>query len=199
RGGRPPLPEPPCFARDVGGAFDASLRVWTPRLRSRDEKPTRPGGALATFRFCSRRPGGHRAVSLEGGTVLITGGTRGIGRAIALRLARERPRMVVVAYCRNHAAARQTLADLRALGVEADAISTDVGSSDRLCELFADVERRHGGLDVFVSNAARTSFRPAMELDARTWQQIMDLNARAFLLGAQKAARLMPEGGGGRI
>ncbi len=138
-------------------------------------------------------------MGLQGKTVVITGGSRGIGRAIALRLAREQPEHIVVGYCMNHSAARQTVADLQALGVAASAISTDVGQSELLREMFDEVRQRLGRLDIFVSNAARATFRPAMELNVRNWQRMMDINARAFLLGAQMAAELMREGGGGRI
>src|SRR2546423_854117 len=109
--------------------------------------------------------------------ILITGGSRGIGRAIALRLAREQPEHIVVGYCLNHQAARQTVAEIEAAGVAATAISTDVGHSDLLRQMFDQVRERFGHLDIFVSNAARTSFRPAMELNDRNWQKIMDLNA----------------------
>jgi enoyl-[acyl-carrier protein] reductase III len=135
-------------------------------------------------------------MSLEGQVILVTGGSRGIGRAIALRLARERPRQIVVAYCSNHTAARQTVADLEALGVAAAAIPTEVSREDLLAALFDQVGERWGRLDVFVSNAARTAFAPALELSARSWQRTLDLNARAFLLGAQRAAGLMADGGG---
>ncbi|HBY92934.1 MAG: SDR family oxidoreductase [Ardenticatenaceae bacterium] len=138
-------------------------------------------------------------MTLENQIVLITGGSRGIGRAIALRLARERPAHIVIGYCMNHQAARQTVADVESLGVSASAISTDVGNSDLLRELFDRVRQRWGRLDVFISNAARTTFRPAMELNVRNWQRIMDMNARAFLLGAQMAATIMRDNGGGRI
>jgi enoyl-[acyl-carrier protein] reductase III len=137
--------------------------------------------------------------SLRGQTVLITGGSRGIGRAIAVRLAREQPQHIVIGYASNHPAARATVAELQSLGVGATQISTDVGNRDLLCDLFEQVRHQFGRLDVFISNAARTSFRPAMRLDARTWQKIMDLNARAFLQGSQLAAEIMRENGGGRI
>jgi enoyl-[acyl-carrier protein] reductase III len=138
-------------------------------------------------------------MSLDGQVILITGGTRGIGRAIALRLARERPRQIVVAYCSNHTAARQTVADLEALGVEAESIPTEVSREELLTALFDQVQERWGRLDVFVSNAARTAFGPTLDLSSRSWQRTLDLNARAFLLGSQKAARLMEAGSGGRI
>lgn len=131
--------------------------------------------------------------------ILITGGTRGIGRAIALRLAQEEPEHIVVSYNMNHTAARQTVADLQALGVGASALPLDVSRSELLEELFAGVKQRFGRLDVFVSNAARASFRPVLELTQRAWQKMIDLNATAFLKGAQLAAGMMRENGGGKI
>jgi len=136
---------------------------------------------------------------LPGGIVLVTGGTRGIGRAISLRLARERPAHIVVAYCLDHEAARRAVADLQELGVEASAVATDVSKPELLDELFAGIRQRFGRLDVFVSNAARTAFRPALELGVRNWQRILELNAQAFLVGSQLAAGIMRHHGGGRI
>lgn len=137
--------------------------------------------------------------SLEGRVILITGGSRGIGRAVALRLAREKPAHIIVGYVMNYTAARQTAGDLEALGVSASILCGDVGREEMLEEMFAQVRRDFGRLDVFISNAARTTFRPVMELNSRNWQKVMDMNGRAFLLGAQMAARLMRESGGGRI
>jgi enoyl-[acyl-carrier protein] reductase III len=131
--------------------------------------------------------------------VLITGASRGIGRAIALRLAREGPAHIVVGYCSDYQSALRTTSDLAALGVEASAARVDVGQEDLVQQLFDGVRERFGRLDVFVSNAARTALRPAVELSAHAWQRIMDINARAFLLGARHAAALMRPNGGGRI
>jgi enoyl-[acyl-carrier protein] reductase III len=138
-------------------------------------------------------------VSLDGQVVLITGAGRGIGRGIALRLAREKPAHIVVGYAVDHVAACGTAAEIEASGVPATVASVDVGDERRLRELFDRVGTDLGRLDVFVSNAARTTFRPARELSLRSWQKVMDINARAFLLGSQLAADLMVPAGGGRI
>jgi len=72
-----------------------------------------------------------------------------------------------------------------------------VSRDDALAELFEQVARICPTLDVFIGNAARASFGPLLQVSPRAWQRMMDLNARAFLLGSQHAAALMP--GGGRI
>ncbi len=131
--------------------------------------------------------------------VLITGGTRGIGRAIALRLAAERPRHIRLAYCMNHDAARKTLEEIRSLGVAASTVVCDVGDEKLQGEMFKQVEEEFGRLDIFVANAARTAFRSATEIDTRSWRRTLQLNAEAFLVGAQLAARIMRPRGGGRI
>jgi enoyl-[acyl-carrier protein] reductase III len=138
-------------------------------------------------------------MTLRDQVVAITGASRGIGRAIALRLARERPRHVVIGYVSNNNAARATVDELAELGVAATTVRVDVAQEQMLREMFGRIRDELGRLDVFVSNAARTTFRPAMALNSRNWQKIMDINARAFLLGSQLAAELMREGEGGRI
>ena len=138
-------------------------------------------------------------MTLEGKVVAITGASRGIGKAIALRLAQKGPSHIVVGYSSNTSAARATVDELAGLGVPATTARLDVAQEEMLRDMFERIRTEHGRLDVFVSNAARTSFRPAMELNTRNWQKIMDINARAFLLGSQLAAELMREGDGGRI
>jgi enoyl-[acyl-carrier protein] reductase III len=138
-------------------------------------------------------------MALEGQVILITGASRGIGRAIALRLAREKPAHIIVGYNMDHASARKTSREIEELGVSASVIGLDVSRDELLMGMFAQVQKEFGRLDVFVSNAARTTFRPVMELNSRNWQKVMDLNATAFLRGSQMAAQLMRDCGGGRI
>lgn len=134
--------------------------------------------------------------SLRGSVVLVTGGSRGIGQAICLRLAKEQPEHVVVGYCMAYEQAQATVAQLKELGVDASAISADLGQVDMVRELFSKIGDRFGRLDVLVSNAARAAFRPVDGLSVRSWQRTMDINARAFLLCGQEAARLMGDRGG---
>lgn len=133
---------------------------------------------------------------LQGRIVLITGGSRGIGRATALRLADAQPEHIVIGFCTNHDAARATVSELEDRGVASSEIAVDVGRVELLEEMFRAVGDRFGRLDVFVSNAARGAFADVDHLSVRAWQKTMDLNARAFLVGAQLAAGLMRERGG---
>lgn len=131
---------------------------------------------------------------LEGKTALVTGGSRGVGRAISLELA-ARGANLVVAYLRKGAVARETCAEIESLGVKAVPVRCNVGDSDQLESLFAHVEETFGGLDVFVSNAATGVIKPVLELDERAWSWTLDANARALLLGARLAEPLMTGGG----
>jgi len=128
---------------------------------------------------------------------LITGASRGIGRGIALRMARGGAR-VAVHYFQNRAAAEETLDCVRELGSDGFIIQADVSQPDDIQHLFQTVEAEFGRLDIFVSNArpeVPTFFYPTMELNLEQWDMAVDSQAKAFLIGAREAARLMPDGG----
>jgi enoyl-[acyl-carrier protein] reductase III len=133
-------------------------------------------------------------MTLKGKIALITGGSRGIGRAITLKLATEGAD-VIINYFRRTSQAEITAQEARAKGVNASIIKANVGEPEKIDSMFQVIEARYGKLDMLINNAASGVPRPAMELDAKGWDWTMDINARAFLLCAQKAARLMPEGG----
>jgi enoyl-[acyl-carrier protein] reductase III len=136
--------------------------------------------------------------SLRGKRALILGGSRGIGRAIALRLASEGC-SVVVNYARSAEAAEETAAACRAHGVEATILQADVGHEEELAALFREVEP--GGLDILVNNAARglERPRPAIEQRPKHLHRTMDVNVFGPWQAAQYAAPLMEARGGGAI
>ncbi|MDP2917711.1 MAG: enoyl-[acyl-carrier-protein] reductase FabL [Dehalococcoidia bacterium] len=133
-------------------------------------------------------------MSLKGKIALVTGGSRGIGRAITLKLASEGAD-VIINYFRRTSAAEATAQEARSKGVNAHIIKANVGEPEKIDEMFREIEQKFGRLDIFINNAASGVPKPALELDAKGWQWTMDINARAFLLCSQRAARLMPKGG----
>lgn len=132
--------------------------------------------------------------ALDGKVALVTGGSRGIGRAISLRLADEGA-SIVVAYLRDRRSAESTCAEIEGRGVKAVPIKANVGDEEQLDRLFDGIDETFGRLDVFVSNAATGVIRPLGDLDARAWRWTMDANARALFLGARRASVLMGDGG----
>jgi NAD(P)-dependent dehydrogenase (short-subunit alcohol dehydrogenase family) len=130
----------------------------------------------------------------ENKIALITGSSRGIGKALALTLARAGAK-VVVNYNRNADLAAATVAEIESLGSSAVAVQADMESLDGVERLFELLEREFGRLDLFVSNAAASSFKKILELKAHNLDRSFDLNVRAFVLGAQRAVKLMREGG----
>jgi enoyl-[acyl-carrier protein] reductase III len=134
---------------------------------------------------------------LEGRTAVVTGAGRGIGRAIALRLAAAGVH-VVVNYYVNREAAERTAAEVRSHGVRAHLVQADMKDPVQIRGLFAEAAAAFGGLDILISNAASGVFRPAGDLTAKHWDWMFDTHPRAFLLCAQAALPLM-RGRRGRI
>jgi enoyl-[acyl-carrier protein] reductase III len=132
----------------------------------------------------------------EGKAALITGGTRGIGKAIALRLARDGAN-VAVNYSRSGEAAETTVADLRALGIDAVAIQCDVGDREAVFEMVRQAGERFGRIDVLVNSAARGLERPRAAIDSlpRHLRHTMDVNLFGPWFAAQAAAPYMTGGG----
>ena len=137
--------------------------------------------------------------SLAGKRAVVLGGSRGIGRAIALRLAAEGAHLLVN-YARSTEAAQATAAECRALGVAAEAVQADVGDAAALAALFETVEAG-GGLDILVNNAARglERPRPALEQRPKHLSATMDVNLFGPWRASQAAAPLMERRGGGAI
>jgi enoyl-[acyl-carrier protein] reductase III len=136
-------------------------------------------------------------MSIKGRHALITGGSRGIGKGIALKLA-DHGVKVAVNYLRDEASAKATLAQIRARGSDGFTVQADVSRPKDIERLFARVKDEFGGLDIFINNArgeVSTFYEPAMSIGLDKFDAAMDSQAKAFLLGVRAAAELMGEGG----
>lgn len=130
-------------------------------------------------------------MTFENKVALVTGGSRGIGKAIALELAR-RGANIAFNYLRNHQAARQTEEELRALGVDVCRIRAHVGDAENIHTLFTKIKDQFGRLDILVNNAASGVAKPALELEQKHWDWTLDVNARGPWLCSKEAVSLMP-------
>ena len=172
------------YADDADGApRPARARVVEGRRR-----PARIPGPDRLGRDPVGRPG-RPAAAAPFVTVFVSGGSRGIGRAIALRFARDGADRVAIGYLRNDRAAEETAAELRALGAEPVLVRGNITSDRVLGEVAA-----LGPLDVLVHNAATGVIRPALETEDKHWDWTLNANARALLQLARVAAPQMPAG-----
>jgi enoyl-[acyl-carrier protein] reductase III len=128
--------------------------------------------------------------AFDGKSVLVTGGSRGIGKAIAVRFAKLGAARVAVSYLRNDRAAEETAGELQKLGAEPVLLRGNLGDPDKT----AGLVEQAGALDVIVSNAATGVIRPALELEEKHWDWTLNANARALLTIARHAVPAMKEG-----
>jgi enoyl-[acyl-carrier protein] reductase III len=128
-------------------------------------------------------------MSLDGSAVLVTGGTRGIGLAIAHRLVRDGAGRVVLGYMRNDTAAEAAAAELGKAGVEVELVRGNVASASTVVKLAAA-----GPYRVVVHNAATGVIRPALATEDKHWDWTMNANARAMLALTRATAPAMEAG-----
>jgi len=126
----------------------------------------------------------------EGASVLVTGGSRGIGREIARSFAEQGAARVAIGYLRNDRAAEEAATEIKGLGAEPILVRGNVASSK-----VADHVVALGPLDILVHNAATGVARPALETDDKHFDWTMSANARALIALARAAAPAMPPGG----
>lgn len=134
-------------------------------------------------------------MDLTGRRALVTGANQGIGWAIAVRLAAHGARVAV-----NYPDAARRPIDLTALGPGAVAIEADIRGLDAIAGMFAEVDRRLGGIDLLVNNAGVFPRADVLTLDEATWDLVMDVNLKgAFFCAQAGARRMVATGTGGGI
>jgi NAD(P)-dependent dehydrogenase (short-subunit alcohol dehydrogenase family) len=135
---------------------------------------------------------------LKGRSALVTGGGQGIGKGIALALAREGCQ-VAVNYPASPEPADRTVAEITALGVDAFAVKADVGIASEVRDMVARVVERFQRLDVLVNNAGVQTWSPFLDVTEEEWDRVIDTNLKGCFLCTQAAARHMTARGGGSI
>jgi 3-oxoacyl-[acyl-carrier protein] reductase len=135
---------------------------------------------------------------LAGHTALVTGASRGIGRAVALQLA-QAGASVVVNYARSAEAAEAVVAEITAQGGSAYALQADVGKEEQVEQLMAEVLERSGSIDVLVNNAGITRDGLLMRMKTDDWQAVLDLNLSGVFLCTRAVTRPMLKQKRGRI
>jgi NAD(P)-dependent dehydrogenase (short-subunit alcohol dehydrogenase family) len=132
----------------------------------------------------------------EGQVALVTGAQQGIGRAVALALAREGA-AVAVNYLDDRAAASKIVDEARAHGARAVAVPGDVALASDVAAMAGAVERELGRLDILVNNAGIFPRVPFLDMAEGDWDAVLDVNLKGGFLCAQAAARMMVAGGRG--
>ncbi len=146
---------------------------------------------MADAASVNHNPPQHK--KFEGKVALVTGASRGIGKAIALHLAQHGAH-IAFNYIRSHDAAAQTQAEIEALGVQCLRMRAHLGDPDKIRSLFATVDERFDHIDILVNNAASGVQRTASDLEPKHWDWTMGVNAKAPWLCAIEAAKRMKHG-----
>src|SRR5271168_3166258 len=131
---------------------------------------------------------------LKGKVALVTGASRGIGRAIALRLARDGA-AVAVNFASNTAEAQKTAAEITAAGGTAVAIRADIGRVAEVVRMFDETLARFGKLDILVNNAGIMFIKPIGDVTEADFDRIFDINVKGTFFACQQAALRLADGG----
>jgi NAD(P)-dependent dehydrogenase (short-subunit alcohol dehydrogenase family) len=136
-------------------------------------------------------------MSLKGKTALVTGGSRGIGRGIVLKLAQSGAK-VAIHYYQKEDQAKATLEKVRAAGSDGFLVQADVCKPEEIRRMFSRVKSEFGALDIFVNNArpeVPTFYQGPMVMSTDMFDYAMDSQAKAFLVGVQEASTILRNGG----
>ena len=135
---------------------------------------------------------------LNGQVALVTGASRGIGRAIAERLARAGA-LVAINYLQRQDAAEETLASIRVSGGQAELCRFDVANGTDVTAALQNIVDRHGKIDILVNNAGLALDNLLLRLKEEEWERIMQVNLKGVFLCTKAAARFMVRQRSGRI
>jgi 3-oxoacyl-[acyl-carrier protein] reductase len=131
--------------------------------------------------------------------VVITGGSRGIGRAVAVRFAEEGPRLFLIHYDPDEVAARETVRMLDQKGVEAQSRKLDVSSREAVDECFAEILEKYGRIDVLINNAGITRDNLFIRMSEADWDVVVRVNLKSVFNCTQAVLRPMLKQRAGRI
>lgn len=131
---------------------------------------------------------------LNGKVALVTGASRGIGRGIAERLAKDGAN-IVVNYTRNADEAKKVVAGIEAMGVKAVAVQADVGKVSDVRRLFQETDKAFGRLDILINNAGIFWAKPMADVTEDEYDQIFSINTKGQFFAMQEAANRMADGG----
>src|SRR5688572_12910110 len=140
------------------------------------------------------KQGGVMFLAMKGKAALVTGGSRGIGRAIAERLAAEGV-AVAINYTRNEQLAYEVVKEITSKGGKAVAFQADVSTPADVRRMFSEAESALGGLDVIVANAGVHIEKPLIENTEAEYDYVFDINTRGVFFTLQEAARRVRDGG----
>jgi 3-oxoacyl-[acyl-carrier protein] reductase len=132
--------------------------------------------------------------NLQGQVAIVTGASRGIGRAVALRLARDGA-TVVVNYAANATLAEQVVAEIEKAGGRALAVQADVSQVPQVQRLFDEAIGHFGKLDILINNAGIIVYKPLVDVSEEEFDRVMAINAKGTFFACQQAARRMADGG----
>lgn len=136
--------------------------------------------------------------TLQGQVAIVTGASRGIGRAIALELARQGAK-VVVNYASSSGAADDVVAEITAAGGEAIALQADVSKTEQVDTLISNVIEKFKGIDILVNNAGITRDTLLLRMKPEDWQAVIDLNLTGVFLCTRAVSKILLKQRSGRI
>ena len=132
--------------------------------------------------------------TLDGKVAIVTGASRGIGRAVAERLGRDGAR-VIVNYAQNAGKAQEVVEAVEAAGSQAVAVQSDIGRLEDVRRLFQAADERFGGVDIVINNASISVFKPHAEVSEEEFDRVFGLIARGTFFALQEAANRLRDGG----